>query len=143
MQEARLESFETPLENSKISMTVEQASEIVRNAAEPRPVGDSVKAAIRRAARRLGWDHSRTFSIWYADPRVRLHTEECDALRARSNNLQNHIAALEHKGLGDEGYREALEILKTAAEAIQALAARAGARLDGVGLHQAGEARDE
>jgi hypothetical protein len=60
-----------------------QASELVRLVAEPRPVGDSVKAAISRAARRLGWSPTRTKSIWYEEAH-RIDASEVDQLRSRA-----------------------------------------------------------
>lgn len=54
---------------------------LVQLAAEPRPVGDSVKGAILRASRALKWSPSRTKDVWYGDAR-RLTVAEMDALRA-------------------------------------------------------------
>jgi hypothetical protein len=56
---------------------------IVRRAGEPWTPGDSVKAAISRAARRLGLSFRRTRSIWYADPRAAIRAYEADELRRR------------------------------------------------------------
>lgn len=36
----------------------------------------SKKERIRAAARRLGWGHSRTRDVWYADPRVAIRPRE-------------------------------------------------------------------
>lgn len=63
-----------------------EASVLIRQAAEPRPIGDSVKAAIGRAARRLGFGFSRTKDIWYANAR-RIHAEEMDRLRSNVRRL--------------------------------------------------------
>jgi hypothetical protein len=57
-------------------------SAIVREAAEPREAGDSVKAAIGRAARRLGLSHGRARGLWYGDARVAVRADEADRLRA-------------------------------------------------------------
>lgn len=57
-----------------------EASILVRQIAEPRPVGDSVKAAINRASRRLGFGYRRTKTIWYGEA-SRISAEEIDALR--------------------------------------------------------------
>lgn len=67
-------------ENSDMSC---EASILVKRVAEPRGVGDSVKAAISRAAHRLGWKHSRTRDIWYARAR-RIDAHEMDALRRQA-----------------------------------------------------------
>lgn len=58
-----------------------EASHLIRYAAEPRPVGDSVKAAITRAARRVGLGYERAKSLWYAEAR-RVDASEMDRLRA-------------------------------------------------------------
>lgn len=58
-----------------------EASHLIRYAAEPRPVGDSVKAAITRAARRVGLGYERAKSLWYSEAR-RVDASEMDRLRA-------------------------------------------------------------
>lgn len=63
-----------------------EAAELIQRIAEPRPVGDSVKAAIGRAAGRLGWPYSRTKDVWYQDAR-RIDAEELDALRRKDAQL--------------------------------------------------------
>lgn len=40
-------------------------SEVLRELAEPRPVGDTIQSAIVRAARVVGIPYARTFNIWY------------------------------------------------------------------------------
>jgi hypothetical protein len=73
---------------SEISeMLSREASVLVRRVAEPRTIGDSVKAAIVRASRRLGWRFSRTRDIWYAHAR-RIDAFEIDALRAAAAEAQ-------------------------------------------------------
>ena len=87
-----------------------EASWLVRQAAEPRPVGDSVKAAIRRAAHRLGFSYSRTKDIWYADAR-RIDAHEMDALRRKARERdQEEIARVEAVAAVDRlvALREAL-----------------------------------
>jgi hypothetical protein len=59
-----------------------EARSLVRQLAEPRPVGDSVKAAIRRAGWKLRhWSQSRVHSVWYGDRRARIGADEIDTLR--------------------------------------------------------------
>ena len=73
-----------------------EARLIVREAAEPASPGDSVKSAIRRAARRLGLTAARAHGHWYG--RVRwVPAHEMDALRARRHEL-----ALEELRRSDE-----------------------------------------
>lgn len=67
-------------DKSDDSSEVSDAMQMVQLAAEPRPVGDSVKAAINRSARRLGWSFTRTRDVWYGDAR-RIDVREMDALR--------------------------------------------------------------
>jgi hypothetical protein len=59
---------------------------IVREAAEPSQPGESVKAAIGRAARRLGLSFARVHGIWYGRAR-QITAEEADTLRRRRAEL--------------------------------------------------------
>ena len=72
------------LENGVLRVNaIMEASQLLRSVAEPVPAGDSVKAAILRAARRLrGWSHNRVRDVWYGDARVRLSADELSELRA-------------------------------------------------------------
>src|SRR5690242_14970179 len=60
--------------------SIDEARNLVQCCAEPRPVGDSVNAAIKRSAKRLGFSYSRTKGIWYGDAR-RIDSREMDRLR--------------------------------------------------------------
>lgn len=60
---------------------IDEARNLVKRCAEPTPAGDSVKAAISRAAYRLGFSYSRTRNLWYGEAR-RIDAREMDALRA-------------------------------------------------------------
>lgn len=68
------------LENSDKSSDISNAMRMVRIAAEPRQVGDSIKSSISRAARTLGWTPTRTRDVWYGTAR-RIDVAEMDALR--------------------------------------------------------------
>src|ERR1700730_469293 len=70
----------TKFPNSSYASSIDEAQAHVRRCAEPRPAGDIVKAAIRRASRRLDIPFSRTKDIWYGDAR-RIDAEEMDRLR--------------------------------------------------------------
>lgn len=86
--------LEKASENSEMTV-LSEASFLVRQIAEPRPVGDSVKAAIGRAARRLGFSFSRTKTIWYAEAH-RIDAHEMDALRRElKRRRQEGIARVE------------------------------------------------
>lgn len=78
---ARSERTNFPSENSDKSSDISDAMRMLRIAAEPRPVGDSVKAAINRAAKALAWAPTRTRDVWYGAAR-RIDVCEMDVLRA-------------------------------------------------------------
>lgn len=63
--------------------SVAEASALLRRVAGPRGAGDSVKALIRRTARRLQWGPSRVKDVWYQDAR-RIEAYEMDRLRAEA-----------------------------------------------------------
>lgn len=66
---------EKRLEKSEMS-TVDFASDVLRSRVAPIGSAQSVSERIRIAARRLGWTHTRTKDVWYADPRVSISAEE-------------------------------------------------------------------
>src|ERR1700694_2734257 len=86
----------TKLPNSPYASSIDEAQILVRRCAEPRPAGDQVKAAVRRASQRLGIPFSRTRDIWYGDAR-RIDAEEMDRLRrgAEKAELAQAVAAIE------------------------------------------------
>jgi hypothetical protein len=86
----------TKFPNSSYASSIDEAQAHVRRCAEPRPAGDIVKAAIRRASRRLDIPFSRTKDIWYGDAR-RIDAEEMDRLRrgAEKAELAQAVAAIE------------------------------------------------
>ncbi len=75
--------------------SIEEAQSLVRQCAEPRPAGDQVKAAIRRASRRLELPFNRAKDIWYGDAR-RIDAEEMDRLRrgAENSELAHAVAGI-------------------------------------------------
>jgi hypothetical protein len=86
----------TKLPNSPYASSIDEAQILVRRCAEPRPAGDQVKAAVRRASQRLGIPFSRMRDIWYGDAR-RINAEEMDQLRreAEKAELAQAFAAIE------------------------------------------------
>jgi hypothetical protein len=82
-------------ESSEMS-PVSEAAILIRRVAEPRPVGDKVKAAIRRAAQALGFSFSRAKDIWYEDAR-RIDASEMDALREQAGIYEAVAAKLRHQ----------------------------------------------
>ena len=95
-------------ENSEMSSVVE-ATTLIRRAAEPRPVGDSVKGAIRRAAYRIGFSFTRTKDIWYGDAR-RIDAEEMDALRKLAARYAAIAETLRHQD--EDFYRTQADALE-------------------------------
>ena len=79
------------------SNVADEMHALVREAAEPVPPGDSVKAAINRAARSLGISTARARSYWYRLVKL-VPAEEADALRKRRNEIRElRIQRLEHE----------------------------------------------
>lgn len=77
--------------------TMAEMQDLVRQASEPWLPGDSVKAAIGRAARRLGLPHRRARTLWYAAPAAVL-AWEADQIRARSRvALLDRVARLDRE----------------------------------------------
>jgi hypothetical protein len=77
----------TKLPSSRYASSIDEAQTFVRRCAEPRLPGDSVKAAIRCASRRLGLSFTRTRDIWYGDAR-RIDAAEMDRLRQAAENAE-------------------------------------------------------
>lgn len=71
--------------------SVSEASLLCRRVAEPRPIGDSVKSAVVRAAARLGFAFTRTRDIWYGHAR-RIDSEEMDRLRECAAKVEARLA---------------------------------------------------
>jgi hypothetical protein len=86
----------TKLPNSSYASSIDEAQILVRRCAEPRPAGDQVKAAVRRASQRLGIPFSRVRDIWYGEAR-RIDASEMDKLRreAEKAELAQAVAAIE------------------------------------------------
>jgi hypothetical protein len=62
--------------------TAAEAAFLIRRVAEPRPVGDSAKAALVRVSRRLSsWSFNRVKDVWYGDQRIRISADELRELR--------------------------------------------------------------
>lgn len=57
-----------------------EAAALVRAVAEPSRPGDTVRARITRAAKRLSWSYGRTEDIWRGEAR-RIDAHEIDMLR--------------------------------------------------------------
>ena len=64
-----------------------EASVLLRQVAEPRVVGESVKSAIARTGRALGWRFSRTREVWYGRAR-RIDAFEMDRLRDAARDIE-------------------------------------------------------
>lgn len=104
MSEKVSEKSENTSENSEnrgcVMSALIEAGGIVRKLAEPRPVGDSVKAAIRRSARRLrGWSISRVKDVWYGDKRICISGDELNELRRAARQQEEAKARDEYAEL--------------------------------------------
>lgn len=64
-----------------VSAIAAETAKALRHLAEPRPVGDRVKAAIGRAARKAGLPYWRAFDLWYAKAH-RIDAVELEKIRA-------------------------------------------------------------
>jgi hypothetical protein len=67
--------------------SIAEAQTLVKRCAEPRPVGDQVKAAIHRASRRLKLPFNRARDMWYGDAK-RIDSEEMDRLRTAAEQIE-------------------------------------------------------
>lgn len=80
LERKRSDVSDLPSSFSDRSSEIKDAMRIVRLAASPRPAGDTVKAAIDRAAKHFGWAYERTRHLWHGDAR-RVEVSEMDQLR--------------------------------------------------------------
>ncbi len=76
-----LEVSNNPLEGQAVPPVAAEMRAIVMEAAWPSVPGESVGAAIQRAARRLHLGYSRVRAYWYSQVRL-VPAEEADRLRA-------------------------------------------------------------
>lgn len=94
-------------EKSSVSQMADVAI-LLRQLAEPRPVDDSIKQAINRAARRAGLTYSRAKSLWYREAKAWAHEIEMiksklsasagkkeQALHGEIKELRARISAIE------------------------------------------------
>lgn len=73
-----------------------EAQSLIRSLAEPCPAGDSVKAAIVRAWRKLpNWTFNRVIDVWKADPRIAIKADEIDQLRSVARKREEKAASHE------------------------------------------------
>lgn len=83
------------LEKASVSSAAEM-TDLLRSVASPAHPGESVKAVIGRAARRLGWDYGRTRRLYYGEAR-RIDAREMDRAReiAREREATDRAMAQE------------------------------------------------
>jgi hypothetical protein len=123
----------TKLPNSSYASSIDEAQTLVRRCAEPRPAADQVKAAIRRASRRLDIPFSRTRDLWYGDAR-RIDAEEMDRLRHVAENAELALAVA-----GIEVLRN--RMLESSLPASRQVFAALTAALNALGRHAEGSAQ--
>ncbi len=91
-------------EKSQSSWSAE-ATELVKQCAEPAPLRDTVKAGVRRAAQKLGFTFNRTYDFWYGRA-GRIDATEIDHLREQAaltrDQTVNDLVALRSR-LATEG----------------------------------------
>jgi len=73
-------------------------SDALKELAEPRPVGDLVKAAIGRAARITGLSYTRAFDVWYGKAR-RIDAHEANRIEQALQNKREEEARNELQDL--------------------------------------------
>lgn len=96
---------------------------LIRECAAPIMPGESVKAQINRAARRLGWAYWRTYNAWYS--KVSLSAEEREQARAVMLKNTRNLEAIHGE------FERGLQIVLDAAAAFAAASPSGiGARLD-------------
>jgi hypothetical protein len=100
--------------------SVSKASVLLRSVATPRR---NIKATITAIATHLGWSHSRTRDVWYADAR-RIDSDEMDALRAEAHEQAAHYEAVARamEQVGAHRYRTDIAALVHAARALRDMA---------------------
>ena len=69
-------------------MSTDVAQELIRKVASPREPGESVKASIGKAARRLKWSWNRAKDVWYGDARIKISADELAELRAKAHQKE-------------------------------------------------------
>lgn len=73
-----------------------EAQSLIRSLAEPCPAGDSVKAGMVRAWRKLpSWTFNRVIDVWKADPRIAIRAAEMDQLRNAAKKREEKAASHE------------------------------------------------
>lgn len=107
------------LSEPKFMNALAEASFLVRQLAEPRPAGDSVKSAIGRAYRRIGkwsetraraardtaaeapapWSFNRVKDLWYADRRVSVSGDELLELQAVARAKEQAVVSNQYREL--------------------------------------------
>jgi hypothetical protein len=89
-----MEMSANPVE-TKLNARIE-AQSLIRSLAEPCPAGDSVKAGMVRAWRRLpSWTFNRVIDVWKADPRIAIKADEMDQLRRIAKRREEKAASNE------------------------------------------------
>ncbi len=73
-------------------------ADALRELAEPRPVGDLVKAAIARASRLTGLSYTRAFDVWYGKAR-RIDAHEAEQIAKALQKKRDEEARNEFQDL--------------------------------------------
>ncbi len=128
------ENSENSLEKVPFMSAIAEARFLTRTLAEPRPAGDSVKAAISRAYSRLvkaaeqldldSLSHNRVQDFWRGDTRAKPRGDELTLLAAAAKTARQHQQELERVG------RDELFELRSRVARIESLIASAYPDMD-------------
>ena len=116
--------FAKKCETSQMSCVEYEAAQLLKRAAGPAEIGSGVKAAIGRAARRLGWPFNRAREIWYGRARVRVR--EMDQLRRICNEQAQEFERVANAmaTIDPDFYQQRIADLCDAARAIRNMGGR-------------------
>lgn len=93
MQERSLEMSQKNSEKSQIMTELSFVSRMMKERIAPPGAAASKTERIRLAAQKLKWKYSRTFSAWYADPRVSIKPAELRDVEVKTGVKYEEFAA--------------------------------------------------
>jgi hypothetical protein len=97
MEESDVSETQVTASESKPMSSAAEMTTLLKVVAAPAEPGESVKAVIGRASRRLGWSWGRTKRLYYGEAR-RIDAEEMDLARSKARERSQKLAlAIEAK----------------------------------------------
>jgi hypothetical protein len=91
MEESDVSETQVTASESKPMSSAAEMTTLLKVVAAPAEPGESVKAVIGRASRRLGWSWGRTKRLYYGEAR-RIDAEEMDLARAKARERSQKLA---------------------------------------------------